>query len=148
MECLQTNPNSTWDVIARSATFQTTQGGGESWDALGGAPDGFICWFDNCAAGTGSACTAVTSDAFSATFNTTLASSITASTLMNTSSAFCICLYDEDATTDDIAGCVGGGFATAADIQAGQVSLTLQANLQSSPVVYGNAGMVIGFVAH
>ena len=61
----QINPDSLWTVTAVSATFDTTKADGTSWDAGGGAPDGYVCYEEP--PGTQKTCTSVVSNSFSPT---------------------------------------------------------------------------------
>jgi len=138
--CALVDPNSTWDVVAASATFQTTTENGDSWDIGGGAPDGMLCWYDdiNQSART---CTPEAPDSFSATWTTTLKAGVSASSLMNSASLGVLCLLDVDATSDDQAGCVYARF-TAEEIHSGQTTMTLLLDGNN----LGNASFSIRFV--
>jgi hypothetical protein len=62
---------------------------------------------------------------------------------MNSSSSFCICLWDVDTTSNDLAGCIGGGYS-ASQIAAGLITDPLTEN---APAI-GNASFTLDFVAH
>ncbi|MFZ4579854.1 MAG: hypothetical protein ACOYOB_15805 [Myxococcota bacterium] len=84
----------TLDVLVQSATFQTYDPNGESWDAFGGMPDPRICIETKTAV---LACTAVKQDTFNASYWTTLSVDIPYG------ESFCVVAYDSDVASDDYA---------------------------------------------
>jgi len=109
------NPESLWDVVAISASCETTTGG-QSWDTGGGAPDLRMCF--ESPQGTVSKCTKEVPDQFNATWNETIAQSQKASLLM--SKGFALALYDVDVAASDFAG--GLWNFGAGDLQQGTVT--------------------------
>lgn len=92
------DPESTWKVQPSRATIRGTNGAGEAWDPLGGAPDSFAILFCPATAMMETARTPSVNDAFMATW-TTGSCTMKAKDLM--ASGFAVEVWDADTAGND-----------------------------------------------
>jgi hypothetical protein len=133
------DPNSHWNVVAVSTALATTDPNGASWDLGGGAPDPYARCEIPIGAQVG--VTDTVQDMFSAAWNQTVCPNVQASVLLG--NTWSLCVFDEDVTTPDVAGCWPGPF-TDSDFAASAAGQTIQQTLRiGTPPVATQNTMVL-----
>ncbi len=120
--------SSQWNLVAANGHVSTQTPRGDAWDALGGAPDPYVCATLNGQR----KCTSTKRDTFDATWNEALAMRVGAGALMG---GFLVEYVDEDVSANDPI-CSGNITVTAADFAKGSVGIMCQAPIADSTVTF------------